>query len=73
MRVLAVITPAAHESQSGSVSRTPGKQVGQADSSVAPEETPVAQYRVSTRAALGLLIVFAAAAIAVLLGNHLGK
>lgn len=73
MRVLAVLDPAANLSQPEPAASTFSKQFGQADSSVAPEDKFVAKYRVSAWAVWGLLGVFAAAALTVLLGTYLGK
>lgn len=73
VRVLAVLDPATNPSQPEPAASTSSKQFGQADSSVAPEDKFVAKYRVSVWAVWGLLGVFAAAALAVLRGNYLGK
>jgi hypothetical protein len=73
VRVLAVLDPAANPSQPAPATNTPRNQFGQADSSAPPEHKIVAKYRVSAWAVWGLLGVLAAAALAVLLGNYLGK
>jgi hypothetical protein len=75
VRVWAVLEPVAHPSQPEPAPSTPGKQLGQTDSGTALEGPCTAnrKHLFTAWVALGLLGVFLAAVLAVLLGKHLGK
>lgn len=75
VRVWAVLDPAAHTSQPEPAPSTSGKQPGETDLDTALEGACTAKNKrlFTAWVVLGLLGVFLAAVLAVLLGKHLGK
>ena len=73
VRIWAVLNPAAEPSQPEPVPSTPGKQSGHTGFSGNPNASMPGQSLISAWRVLGVLGVFLALVLAVLLGKYLGK